>query len=309
MKLKQMVKKYKKLGLILGLKKMFGYEAIFTWAYRKKTEGKELYSRKESQIPFTIWSHSEKYWYADPLIYEYQNCEAVFMECFDRRKGKGSIGVKILTDTDNKGSQPRIVIEEEFHMSFPMIFEWNETLYMIPETEMNNSIVLYECISFPYGWKKVGEFLKGKKIVDSIVINKEADRVSLLASEYKQGDDFYTKFCRYDLVKRDGHIFSEWKGVGGDSYTLESRMAGPLINDNLIPVQRSTTGIYGYSIKFREWAEKIPGKCIKEVCPKDIVSDSKKGLIGIHTYSSSSNYELIDIQYLVFNKNKWKKSG
>ena len=45
-----------------------------------------------------------------------------------------------------------VVLEENFHLSFPFVFEDSGNLYMIPETAENQQIRLYECISFPEKW-------------------------------------------------------------------------------------------------------------------------------------------------------------
>ena len=63
------IKKMKRLGLKLGFQKMVGYEAIFSCAFCEREPGRELYHsnfRKEKN--FQVLPHSEKYWYADPLL-------------------------------------------------------------------------------------------------------------------------------------------------------------------------------------------------------------------------------------------------
>ena len=179
---------------------------------------------------------------------------------------------------------------------------------------MNQSVNLYRCVEFPYRWEKIGEFLKGRKLVDSIVWEKEDDKVSILASVYDPGDTFYTRFYRYELYKKEGGIDVRDGGNGSDSYTLRSRMAGPVIGvkEPLVPLQRSTSGIYGYSVQFCEKGEKLPDKQIKELLPASFNGAEHhngigRKLLGVHTYSQSSRFEVIDIQYLVYNKNKWRK--
>lgn len=48
------------------------------------------------------------------------------------------------------------------------------------------------------------------------------------------------------------------------------------------------------------------GRIIKELLPSDFANMGHK-LLGVHTYSISSHYEMVDIQYLVYNKDKWRK--
>lgn len=301
--MKELIGKVKKLGLKLGIQKLIGYEAIFSWAVRERKEGNELYCEGGENIVFQVFPHSDQYWYADPLLFEYKGHEVVFMECVDRSTGIGSIGVLELPYVDEV---PKIIIKEKFHMSFPMIFEWQDDLYMIPETEMNDSIVIYRCKDFPHQWDKVGEFLKGHKIVDSVVISKNDDEVRILGSEYYKENDFYTRFCMYHLNLNEEKMEAQWDGVLSEEYTLQSRMAGQIIDSRIYPIQRSTPGIYGYSVKFMEHLVNGENRCIKEICPSDInLKGKNKKLIGVHTYSLSSHYEVIDVQYLVFNKTKW----
>ena len=301
------VKKMKKLGLKLGFQKMIGYEAIFSCAFCEREPGKELYQgnfRRDKK--FQILPHSEEYWYADPLLWEKDGKEVVFLERVDRRTGRGCIACADITE--GIWLEPKAVIEEPFHMSFPMCFEWGNELYMIPETEMDQAVHLYRCVEFPYVWESAGSFMKGWRLVDSVVWRRDDGNVQFLASEYDPKDDFYTRYHAYELRRAGEQIDFRDLGRVSDEYTLMSRMAGPVIEDEvpLAIVQRSTSGIYGYSLQFCEKGEQIPGRMIKELLPSDFTNMGHK-LLGVHTYSRSSHYEMVDIQYLVYNKDKWRK--
>lgn len=301
----QLIRKIKKLGFKLGFQKLIGYEAIFSCAFCTREPGRELY--KECDIKnkaFQVLPHSEKFWYADPLLWEKEGREVVFLERMDRYTGRGCI---VCVDiTGGVWSEPKPVICEEYHMSFPMCFEWGGELYMIPETEENCSVNLYRCVSFPEKWEKAGEYLKGRKLVDSVVWDKGEDRICFLASEYNPEDDFYTRFYRYELLRKGNAVEVRDLGRVSSEYTLSSRMAGPVTEEQMAPVQRSTSGVYGYSVQFCKKDEEIPGQQVKELLPAEFEHMGHK-LLGVHTYSQSSHYEMIDIQYLVYNKNKWKK--
>ena len=43
MKLIKLLKKARRLGLVLGIKKLAGYEAVFSWGVRRRIRGQELY--------------------------------------------------------------------------------------------------------------------------------------------------------------------------------------------------------------------------------------------------------------------------
>ncbi|MBO4899425.1 MAG: hypothetical protein J5509_03980 [Lachnospiraceae bacterium] len=292
--------------------KFIGYEAIFSCAFKKAG----------SDEPYAVLPHSGKYWYADPLIISHDGREIVFMERVDRETGIGAI---VYSDiTDGTWHEPVAVIEEKFHMSFPMCFEWNGSLYMIPETEMDNAINLYRCASFPDKWEKCGRFLDGMKLVDTVVFEASDDEITFLSSEYLPEIDFYTRFRKFKLKKSssDGtpadactnaELEATDLGLVSEQYTLQSRMAGyPLGAERALsiggsadstpgeviyPVQRSTSGVYGYSVMFRE-GDPESGEIKKEMLPNKVNTDCKRRLIGVHTYSRSDKYEVIDVQYL-----------
>lgn len=307
MKFIELLKKARRLGLVLGIKKLAGYEAVFSWGVRRRIRGQELYRENGSEAPFRIYPHSENYWYADPLLCEYDNRQVVFMECMDRKTDIGSIGYVDLRNFHSKNPQVKIVIKEKFHMSFPMTFLWGDELYLLPETEMNDSLVLYRCRSFPDKWERAAELLQGHKIVDSVLIKLEDNKASFLASEFDPEDPKLTRFCRFDFVKDSTGISAVWHGTDQDEYTYDSRTAGGVIENHIIPLQRSTPGIYGYSIKFHTFMNSKIQKLRREILPSDLhIAGKHRKLLGTHTYSQSNDFEVIDVEYLVFNKDKWK---
>ena len=299
--------KAKRLGLWLGFKKLIGYEVAFSWGYRERIKGRELYTEKGLDKPFTLVPNTARYWYADPLVCEYQGKQVVFLECMDRKTNLGSIATVALTGDSIYKKKPHQVIIEPFHMSFPMTFEWNGELYMLPETEMIEEICLYRCVEFPWKWRRAGRFLEGHKIVDSVVTEITEDAVYLLGSEYDPVDPKLTRFVRYRLVRENGNISAEWIDRDTEEYTYESRMAGPIVNGTICPVQRSTPAVYGFSTKFMEWKDGKIGELIREILPKQVhCKGTRNRLIGTHTYSATEDFEIIDIEYLV-RKKKFKK--
>ncbi|MCR4595867.1 MAG: hypothetical protein K5673_03690 [Lachnospiraceae bacterium] len=295
MELSEFIKKARKLGLRLGFMKFIGYEAVFSCAFRKK----------DVDGVYCLLPESDDYWYADPLIYMYNDREIVFMERVDRHTGLGCIACADITD--GRWGEIVPVIENNFHMSFPMCFEWDGELYMIPETQMDEHINLYRCIGFPYEWELAGQFMDGHRLVDTIVLDRQVDEITFLGSEFDPEDDFYSRFYKFSLHREeDGTITCNDLGLVSESYTLYSRMAGyPLTdqdtdgNEHIVyPIQRSTSGVYGYSVMFMR-DDAYSGQKIKEMLPSDIRLDMHRKLIGVHTYSRSGMYEVIDVQYLV----------
>jgi hypothetical protein len=87
---------------------------------------------------------------ADPFVVNHKGESYCFLEDYDQVAERGCISVYKLND----GSAERIgeAIVEPFHMSFPYIFEYQDKIFMCPETSANRDIRIYECVELPLKW-------------------------------------------------------------------------------------------------------------------------------------------------------------
>lgn len=81
---------------------------------------------------------------ADPFLFVHKDRLYLFYE----DKGLLTPGVLKATYTRDlkHWSDPAIVLQESFHLSFPWVFEDGGKVYMIPETGADNSVRLYEAV-------------------------------------------------------------------------------------------------------------------------------------------------------------------
>jgi len=93
----------------------------------------------------------DRFW-ADPFPLEKGGNYYIFLEEFLYKTMKGHISV-IEMDYHGAWKQPKIILERDYHLSYPFLFEWRGDLYMVPETKHNNTIELYRCVHFPHEWK------------------------------------------------------------------------------------------------------------------------------------------------------------
>jgi hypothetical protein len=94
---------------------------------------------------------------------------------------RGHMFFEVLTDTDkgeiglatgNNGlnwKYEQIVLREDFHLSYPYVFEWQDVVYMIPETLGANAVCLYQADDFPLRWSKAAKLIDGPCADPSIV--------------------------------------------------------------------------------------------------------------------------------------------
>lgn len=291
------------------LKKIIGYDEIYTIAIRNVQNNEYIFNNVNGI--FRCIPYSGHFWYADPISFSWKGKDYLFVEEFDRKINKGHIAVtEIFEDISNISFHA--IIKEDYHMSFPMVFEWDGSIYMIPETSQNRSINLYHATDFPYSWELECSFDVGCELVDTVIVEKR-EKLVLLSSEVNSKNPLEVRYRRYILEKGTGYRLSRYEN---DTYSLDfnlsDRNAGRTLkyNDsNILPTQKSTECDYGVFLVFRRMEIDVY-PMIQEVGPGDVKIENIlcKNIIGIHTYSRTDNIEIIDLRYLKFSPlNQWRK--
>ena len=157
------------------LRKVMGEKEIYTIAVRPRptAEGTEPLPALEGG-PYTLLPGREGWWFADPLLYHRRGKRWLFAEAMDLSTGKGRLEVCELHD-DGTADGWRVALEEDFHLSFPMVFDWNGEVWMIPETGSDHSLRLYRCKTFPTQWELVQRFPTDEELCDTILLDRRAE--------------------------------------------------------------------------------------------------------------------------------------
>ena len=93
----------------------------------------------------TEWKKLETqkgYWYADPILLKYHDETYLFTEAFENKKQIGRIAVSKFVN--GEFTIPHEIIRKPYHMSYPCVFEYNDNVYMIPESSQNRTLELYK---------------------------------------------------------------------------------------------------------------------------------------------------------------------
>jgi mRNA-degrading endonuclease HigB of HigAB toxin-antitoxin module len=104
---------------------------------------------------------------ADPFIVSHQSILYMFFEILDKSSGRGIIGLAVSHDGE-KWAYDKVILKENFHLSYPHVFMHNNEFYMIPETSEAKKVFLYKARNFPYDWVVVNEILEGSYVDSSI---------------------------------------------------------------------------------------------------------------------------------------------
>jgi len=68
---------------------------------------------------------------------------------------------------ENHWHYQQVVLEEDFHLSYPFVFHHRGEYFMIPETNEAHSIRLYRATFFPHRWEFVKTLIEGEPFIDA----------------------------------------------------------------------------------------------------------------------------------------------
>lgn len=105
---------------------------------------------------------------ADPFMVKEGSTWYLFCEVLNRTSKRGEIGYAESKDGLN-WKYRQIVLREPFHLSYPYVFKWNNTYYMIPESRQSKSVRLYRAVQFPQKWVLEKKLLNGDYVDNSVV--------------------------------------------------------------------------------------------------------------------------------------------
>ena len=93
----------------------------------------------------------DRFW-ADPFPVAHGGKHYLFAEELPYATDRGRI-VYFEIDAQGKAHGPHTVLERDYHLSYPFVFEWEGAHYMVPETEQSGRVELYRAVEFPQRWE------------------------------------------------------------------------------------------------------------------------------------------------------------
>lgn len=129
--------------------------------------------RPSSQLPNPVLSAADvtdiqAAFIADPFLVREGGLWYMFSEVLNAANGIGVIALATSKDGFHWHYE-RVVLSEEFHLSYPQVFKWQDTYYMLPESPAWNTVRLYEAKNFPTEWHFKKNVLDGMNYTDPSV--------------------------------------------------------------------------------------------------------------------------------------------
>ena len=105
---------------------------------------------------------------ADPFMIFENNEWNMFMEVKNSETKKGEIGLAKSKNGRN-WEYKKIILAEQFHLSYPYVFKVNREYFMIPESVRGRDVRLYKAFSFPEQWIFVKKLFNDVSYSDSSI--------------------------------------------------------------------------------------------------------------------------------------------
>jgi hypothetical protein len=231
--------------------------------------------------------------WADPFPIEKDGRYYVFFEevAYATRRGRISM---IEIDRAGRYTAPVAVLERDYHLSYPFVFEHEGTLYMIPESAKNQTVELWRCVDFPLAWRLERVLMQGVRCVDT-TLYRAADRwwmfANCAAGDSRMFDDELHVFCAERLS-------GDWQPHAKNPVKSDarcSRPAGRLFQRNgaLYRPAQVCVPRYGAGVSINR-VVKLSMQDYLERQVERILPPPESGLLGLHTMNHAGDLTVVD---------------
>lgn len=235
----------------------------------------------------------DEFW-ADPFIVEYSNKHYLFFEVFPYKRDLGHLSCMEIHN-DGSYTEPVMILERPYHLSYPNVFEYENEFYMIPESGDNGTIELYKAKAFPYEWEFVHNMMDNISAYDSTLHSH--DGLWWLFATVAE-----TKLCptteELYLFYADSPISDNWIAHANNpvvSDAASARPAGKLFqkNNKIIRPSQNCAGSYGAGLNLCEVIT-LNKNTYKEKIIESFSPNWDPKLSGLHTLNFNEKFSVSD---------------
>ena len=230
--------------------------------------------------------------YADPFPFSWQGRHYIFVEDYEHSKGKGIISVSEI-NADGTATRPMPVLEEDYHLSYPNVFQHGGDIWMLPESGASRNLVLYRASNFPFEWERHRVLIEDRELADPTLLEQDG-RLWLFAAER---DGAGSAADMMSVFYADG-LHEPWRPHPANPVSIDragARPGGNIIRSGgrlLLPVQ-DCTETYGGALGLSEIV-RITETEIEVAEATPIRPDGDWPYPRIHTLNRAGRLEVID---------------
>lgn len=241
---------------------------------------------------WTVLPDKNNHSYADPVACQWQGRQFLFFEDLDKNRHKGVISVIEFDENGPKG-EAQVCLKEEYHLSYPFLWEEGGEILMIPETSNNRDVAIYQASNFPFGWKRKAVLLSDIDAAD-VTITRRDGKLWLFCVT-RDGNNGYSDCLS---VFYADHIYGPWHPHAQNPVLINAATARPAGNfyereGRLYRPVQDCSHHYGAEIALVEITHLSEAEYRQDVVgtlAPDIYWPGRK----LHTRNRAGNLEVVD---------------
>jgi hypothetical protein len=240
---------------------------------------------------------NDEFW-ADPFLFEHKGNRYVFFENYSYLTKRGKISCAVIKE--NTIGTIMDVLDMDYHLSFPFIWEENGEVFLMPETSENKRLEIYKSVTFPTKWELYTTAFEGEAIADAFFYNDQDNQKWLFLN--KQVSPTSPMDSELYIYKTDSIKLKNLQPHTQNPVIIDSRVArngGALFTHNgklYRPSQRNVDGIYGRALNLNE-IETLTIHEYKEKTVKVIKPTFDKKLMAMHHLHQLGGHYVFDAAY------------
>lgn len=237
--------------------------------------------------------------WADPFLWQRGDGIFLFCEEWIYNRPHGHISVMQLAKDGSVASAAVPIIEADFHLSYPFLFEFEGTLYMVPEACSSGSLDVYGCEEFPHRWRKRANLMSNVRYGDATLIEHRGRWwlfLTLKRGLFAVSRDLF-------VFSADSPLTDQWTAHPDNPVVRDfssARPAGPLfeLGGRLFRPSQNSLIRYGHSLRINE-ITRLDGKHYEEKMVTEVRPDWEEGIRAVHHIDWRNDLLVMDTQRLL----------
>ena len=273
---------------------------------RRRPDHWRLALRRDGEAAYRLLSDDPSRFRADPFLFAEAGRLWLFYEDYPYAGGKGVIRRLAVAAIDHGASsvgdrclqeeeRARIVLEEDFHLSYPLVLRHEGAIYMLPETSASSRVQLYRADPFPDRWTADAVLLRDRRLADATPVLHEG-RWWLFATST---DDDGSSWDQLDLFHAPD-LLGPWVPHPGNPVLVDAgaaRPAGLMWHENGVlmrPAQDCRAG-YGAGLVVCR-VDRLDEGGYRQSVVRRISPPPGLGATGLHTINRAAGWEVVDLK-------------
>ncbi len=237
----------------------------------------------------------DRFW-ADPFIVSRDNKYYVFIEESPYATNRGHISL-IVMNKDGSFEPPVRILEAPYHLSYPFVFECENSLYLIPESFENRTVELYKCAAFPFKWEFQKNLMEDCRAVDTTLFQWQG-KWWMFTNQIET--DGASPWDELFLYYSDSPFSGNWTPHQRNPIVSDARSARPagrlFVRDGrLYRPSQNSSGHYGYGFNICEII-KLTETDYEEKIVSRVEPKWDKNVVSTHTINYEDGLTIVDAQ-------------